>query len=76
MAQVFGVVLYFLGNVSSIDPSSWIIPLAAFMIFVFLESLYLRLIRVSKGRVVRLSLIIVFVSIPILLTGFLFFCLS
>lgn len=75
IAQVFGLifVLVFLGNFSSIDPSSWMALSMASIPFVFLGSLGLRLTRVSRQEVMGLSL--VFVSVSFLSISFIFFFL-
>ena len=73
MAQVFDLIFFliFLGNLNSIDSYNFIASSAAFIMLVFFRGLGLKLIDISKQRVMGLSLIL----IPILvhLTGFIFF---
>ena len=71
--QILAFVLVFLGNLNGINFSSWIALLTASMTFIFLKSLSLRLIYISRQRVVILSFVFVFVPIPVFLTGFIFF---
>lgn len=68
MAQVFGLIFVFLDNLCGIDLSGWMAFLTAFMTFVFFRNLDLRL-TINRRRVLELSLILVFVSIPILSIG-------
>ena len=76
MAEVFGFVLVFLGNLSGIDFRTWIASLAAFMTFIFFGGLGLRLTCINRQKVVGFSLVFVFNPILILLTDFVFFFLA
>ena len=51
-------------------------PLTTSIIFVYFRGLSLRLTRISRQRVIKLSLVLVFASIPVFLTGFVFFFLA
>ncbi len=62
MAQVLDLIFVFLGNPSNIDLSSWMAFLMTSITFVFLGGLGLRLTRVGKREILRLS----FVFVPIL----------
>lgn len=69
IAQVLSFLFIFFCYLSNIDPNSWITSLIVSMMVVFLRSLGLRLI--SRRRIMRLSivLIFVFISIPVFLIG-------
>ena len=67
----FIFVFIFFDNLNSINFNGWMAILITSIRFIFLENLGLRLIRISKRKIVRFSL--VFISVPVFLTNFIFF---
>lgn len=67
IAQVFSLAFVFFSNLTGINLSSQIVSLTTFIIFICLRNLGLRLICISKRRIIKLSFVYILIVVLVLI---------